>query len=90
MQNALRRQFLIGLTSLAAVPAASALSLEPAPAEVEKLYLTRCGSQQTHQRIALITTRLLRQRGMSAAAIEADLAASACPFCGCGLTNTAG
>jgi hypothetical protein len=88
-----RRRFLsstaiVGLAAL--VPGlASAFSLESADAQGARLYLTACGSQDTETHRRLVADLRAELSDKSEAEIEAAIAATRCPVCGCAIVASA-
>lgn len=89
-----RRRFL-DTTAIAGFAAlvpglASAFSFEPADAEGARLYLTACGNQDAARHRRLVADLRAELGEKSEAEIEAAIASTRCPVCGCALATPAG
>jgi len=96
MDRLLTRRQLLSSTILAGVGAAAliactrvahALSLETMNAETQRIYLSACSSRDgTYHRLLVAEVRERLQNKVSEAQIEAAIAATTCPVCGCPIT----
>jgi hypothetical protein len=96
MDRLLTRRQLLSSTILAGVGAAAliactrvahALSLETMNAETQRIYLSACSSRDgTYHRQLVAEVRERLQNKVSEAQIEAAIAATTCPVCGCPIT----
>ena len=96
MDRLLTRRQLLSSTILAGVGAAAlvactrvahALSLETMNAETQRVYLSACSTRDgTYHRQLVAEVREKLQNKVSEAQIEAAIAATTCPVCGCPIT----
>jgi len=96
MDRLLTRRQLLSSTILAGVGAAAliactrvahALSLDTMNAETQRIYLSACSSRDgTYHRQLVAEVRERLQNKVSEAQIEAAIAATTCPVCGCPIT----
>lgn len=96
MDRLLTRRQLLSSTVLAGVGAAAliactrvahALSLETMNTETQRIYLSACSSRDgTYHRQLVAEVRERLQNKVSEAQIEAAIAATICPVCGCPIT----
>ena len=96
MDRLLTRRQLLSSTILAGVGAAAliactrvahALSLETMNAETQRIYLSACSTRDgTYHRQLVAEVRERLQNKVSEAQIEAAIAATTCPVCGCPIT----
>jgi hypothetical protein len=96
MDQMITRRRLLSTTILACTGAAAliastrlarALSLETMNSETQRVYLSACGSRDgTYHRQLVAEVREKLQNTVTEAQIEAAIAATACPVCGCPIT----
>ena len=96
MDRAVTRRQLLSTTILACTGAATllagtrragALSLETMNSETQRVYLSACGSRDgSYHRQLVAEVREKLQNKFTEAQIEAAIAATTCPVCGCPIT----